>query len=133
MILQGFDVYDPTTAPNLQTLGTTICVIAVLVCLFRGYLALDYLQNVFVLALVSAHYPSHLSFFIEGFRISSFWFPVASVDAPALFKFKTAVSNMSLIGNTLHIFILFALYVSFLGAVSLADYFINKKQNQPSN
>ena len=65
-------------------------------------MGLDFVQSLFLFNLVNIHYPPHLSSFLQGFRISHFYFPILEVAAPVVEKFKTAVSNMSLLGNCVH-------------------------------
>ena len=130
IILEGLDIYDASATPELSVFGTTVSTVVAVTCLFRGYFGLDFLQNMFLLSLVSVHYPNHLNSFIQAFRASNLWFPVADFDAPASYKFKTVVKNMSLLGNTLYIFIVFGVYALFMATMSLARYIIGKIQSE---
>lgn len=124
LILEGFDLYDSQTTPNLNPFGTVLSAAATLVCLPKGYFALDYLQSVFVLSLVSVHYPRSLQSFLASFIVSNLQFRVTQFEAPSLYKFQTVVKNMSLLGNMLYIFVFIAAYLLMLGTLHLANYIL---------
>lgn len=96
--------------------ATTIGVITALIGIWKGYLGLDFIQNLFIYNLIALHYPPHLSSFLQGFKYSHFYFKIVDLAAPALDKFKSSVDNMSLFGNATHsvLFIVFFLIVALI-------------------
>lgn len=92
----------------------------------RGYFALDFLQVAFLYGLINIHYPPQLQSFLNGFKMSSFYFKIAEVEAPAKYKFRIATRNMGLLENTLHVFVIAAVVIVVGGLAWLVSYIRNR-------
>lgn len=110
MAFEGYNLYN-SNLPNLLDLATAIAVITAIIGACRGFLGLDFIQNLFLYNLISIHYPPHLSSFLQGFKSSHFFFKLVELSAPAIDKFKSAVENMSLFGNATHSILIIAVFM----------------------
>lgn len=91
---------------------------------------MDFLQVVFLYGLIDVHYPGQLQSFLKGFRRASFYFEVMEFEAPRKYKFQTVTVNMSLLGNTMHVFLIGAVVAGVGGLAWVLQWVVEKSKKK---